>query len=224
MQFAPVKTEELRTTLMLARVRQQLIKRHIQLSNAIRGYATEFGLIAATGLDKLEPLLVRIAQDESLPELAREMFAMQGRDYAWLQVGLKAIEAKLQARHRANADSRRLAQIPGDGPIGTMALVMKAPDPCLFPLGRHFAAWIGLTPRDHSTAGKTHRQDHPRRRSDAAQRAGGGSHRRDPAGETRPWPSVAQAPWATGAQAAKARAGGACQQDCPDRMEAVGDG
>jgi transposase len=32
---------------------------------------------------------------------------------------------------------------------------MKAPDPRLFPSGRHFAAWIGLTPKDHSTAGKT---------------------------------------------------------------------
>ena len=55
----------------------------------------------------------------------------------------------------SNADSLRLAQIPGIGPIGATALVMKAPDPRLFPSGRHFAAWIGLTPKDHSTAGKT---------------------------------------------------------------------
>ena len=155
MQFVPVKTEEQQAALMLAGVRQQLITRRTQLSNAIRGYATEFGLITAKGLDKLEPLLVRIAQDASLPELAREMFAMQGRAYAQLQVELKAIEARLMAWHRANADSRRLAQIPGIGPIGATALVMKAPDPRLFPSGRHFAAWIGLTPKDHSTAGKT---------------------------------------------------------------------
>jgi len=155
MQFVAVKTEEQQAALMLMGVRQQLITRRTQLSNAIRGYATEFGLIAAKGLDKLEPLLVRIAQDESLPELAREMFALQGRAYAQLQVELKAIEARLMAWHRANADSRRLAQIPGIGPIGATALVMKAPDPRLFRSGRHFAAWIGLTPKDHSTAGKT---------------------------------------------------------------------
>src|SRR6202048_2224718 len=83
------------------------------------------------------------------------MFAMQGRDYARLQIELKAIEARLLAWHRANADSRRLAKIPGGGPVGATALVMKAPDPRLFPSGRHFAAWIGLTPKDHSTAGKT---------------------------------------------------------------------
>jgi transposase len=155
MQFVPVKTEEQQAALMLMGVRQQLMTRRTQLSNAIRGCAAEFGLITAKGLDKIEPLLVRIAQDESLPALAREMFAGQGRDYARLQVDLKAIDARLMAWHRANPDSRRLARIPGVGPIGASALVMKAPDPRLFPSGRHFAAWIGLTPKDHSTAGKT---------------------------------------------------------------------
>jgi transposase len=155
MQFVPVKTEEQQAALMLAGVRQQLIARRTQLSNAIRGYAAEFGLITTKGLDKVEPLSLRIAQDESLPELAREMFAVHGREYARLQVELKAIDARLMAWHRANADSWRLAKIPGIGPIGATVLVMKAPDPRLFPSGRHFAAWIGLTPKDHSTAGKT---------------------------------------------------------------------
>src|SRR5277367_6441915 len=155
MQFVPVKTEEQQAALMLVGVRQQLITRRTQLGNAIRGYAAEFGLITAKGLDKIEPLLAQIARDESLPALAREMFALQGRDYARLQVELKAIEARLLAWHRANADSRRLAQIPGVGPVGATAVAMKTPDPRLFSSGRHFAAWIGLTPKDHSTAGKT---------------------------------------------------------------------
>ena len=61
------------------------------------------------------------------------MFTLQGREYAQLQVELKAIEARLMAWHRANADSRGLAKIPGVGPIGATALVMKAPDPQAFP-------------------------------------------------------------------------------------------
>src|ERR1700730_7127574 len=92
MQFVPVKTEEQQAALMLVGVRQQLITRRTQLSNAIRGYAAEFGLITAKGLDKIGPLLANIAADESLPELAREMFAVHGREYARLQVELKAIE------------------------------------------------------------------------------------------------------------------------------------
>jgi transposase len=155
MQFVPVKTTEQQAALMLAGTREQLIARRTQLSNTLRGYAAEFGLTAAKGLDKIEPLLAEIAADESLPALARELFAIQGRDYAQLQVELKAIEATLMAWHRVNADSRRLAQIPAIGPIGATELVMKTPDPRTFPSGRHFAAWLGLTPKDHSTAGKT---------------------------------------------------------------------
>ena len=155
MRFVPVKTAEQQTALMLAGMRERLIARRTQLSNAIRGYAAEFGLAAARGLDKIEPLLARISQDESLPALARELFAIQGRDYAQLQVELKAIEVRLLAWHRADACCRRLAQIPGVGPIGATTLVMKTPDPRAFLSGRHFAAWIGLTPKDHSTGGKT---------------------------------------------------------------------
>src|SRR4051794_5129201 len=102
MQFVPVKTEEQQAALMLMGVRQQLMTRRAQLGNAIRGHAAEFGLISAKGLDKIEPLLADIARDESLPELAREMFAVQGRDYARLQVELKAVDARLMVWHRGN--------------------------------------------------------------------------------------------------------------------------
>jgi len=155
MRFVPVKTAEQQAALMLAGQREQMVARRTQLGNMIRGYAAEFGVTEAKGLDKIEPLLARVAQDECVPALARELFAVQGREYVQLQVELKAIEIKLRAWHRANADSRRLAEIPGVGAIGATGLVMKTPDPRAFPSGRHFAAWIGLTPKDHSTAGRT---------------------------------------------------------------------
>ncbi len=154
MRFVPVKSPEEQAALMLVGVRDRLIRTRTQLTNAIRGYATEFGLIAAKGLDKIEPLLARIRADETVPALARELFAAQAKEYGHLQARLKAIEAKLMAWHRKNERSRRLAQIPGVGPIGAAMLAMKTPDPKAFACGRDFAAWIGLTPRDHSTAGK----------------------------------------------------------------------
>src|SRR6202167_5864222 len=67
MQFVAVETEEQQAALMLAGMRQQLITRRTQLSNAIRGYAAEFGLITAKGLLNVELLLAQIAQDKSLP-------------------------------------------------------------------------------------------------------------------------------------------------------------
>ena len=99
-------------------------------------------------------LLARIEADPALPGLAGELFAMQAAEYAQLQAKLALVEARLLAWHRADERSRRLAQIPGIGPIGAVLLTMKTPAPEAFRSGRPFAAWIGLTPRDHATAGK----------------------------------------------------------------------
>jgi transposase len=139
---------------MLVGRRERLIRQRTQLGNAIRGYAAEFGLTAAKGLAHLEPLLERLQADEELPGLARELFAAHAEEYAQLQAHLDEVEAKLMAWHRADDCSRRLARIPGIGPIGAALLMMKTPSPELFRSGRDFAAWIGLTPKDHSTAGK----------------------------------------------------------------------
>jgi transposase len=154
MRFVPVKTTEQQAALMLAGIRDQLVARRTQLSNAIRGCAAEFGLVAAKGLDKIEPLLARIAADTTLPELAQEMFATLGEEYAQLKPKLGKIEAQLLAWHRQNELSQRLAEIPSVGPIGAALMVMKVTDPQAFRSGRDFAAWLGLTPKDHSTAGK----------------------------------------------------------------------
>ena len=154
MRFVPVKTAENQAALMLVRMRDRLVRNRTRIANAIRGHAAEFGLIAPKGLARIEPLLVRIATDESLPELARELFALLGRDYARLQAQIARLDARLMAWHRQDARSRRLAKIPGIGPIGAAMLAMKTPDPHGFRSARQFAAWIGLTPKDHSTAGK----------------------------------------------------------------------
>src|SRR3954451_7289365 len=154
MRFVPVKTAEQQAALMLVGLRDRLIRQRTQLVNVIRGYAAEFGLIAPTGLCRIEPLLERIKADETLPALARELFEMQAADYARLQTQLEDVEDRLMAWHRAHECSRRLARIPGVGPIGAAMLVMKPLAPEAFRSARHFAAWLGLTPKDHSTAGK----------------------------------------------------------------------
>jgi len=154
MRFVPVKTAEQQAALMLVGVRDRLIRCRTQLSNAIRGYAAEFGLTAAKGTAHLVPLLERLQADESVPTLARELFANLAKEYGQMKKQIDEIEAKLIAWHRADQCSRRLARIPGVGPIGAVLLTMKTPEPGLFRSGRQFAAWIGLTPKDHSTAGK----------------------------------------------------------------------
>jgi len=102
MRFVAVKTAEQQAALMLTGIREQLVARRTQLGNMIRGYAAEFGITAAKGLDKIGPLLAEIAQDENVPALARDLFALQGCEFAQVQMELKAIEARLLAWHRAN--------------------------------------------------------------------------------------------------------------------------
>ena len=154
MRFVPVKTAEQQAALMLVGTREALIRRRTQLSNSIRGYAAEFGLVAAKGLDKIEPLLARIAADTALPSLAKEMFATLDKEYERLKADIGQIDAKQMAWHKGNECSRRLVKVPAIGPITASVMVMKVPDPGAFGSGRDFSAWIGLTPKDHSTAGK----------------------------------------------------------------------
>ena len=155
MRFVPVKTAEQQAALMLVGVRERLVRNRTQLSNTIRGYAAEFGITASRGLIRIEQLLECVVTDEALPALARELFALHGKEYEQLNAQLEKIEARLMAWHRADACSQRLAQIPGIGPIGASMLVMKTPAPETFRSARHFAAWLGLTSKDHSTAGKS---------------------------------------------------------------------
>jgi transposase len=64
------------------------------------------------------------------------------------------LEATIVASHRKNVVSRRLVSVPGIGPIIASAIVAGAADARQFKSARHFAAWLGLTPRSHSTGGK----------------------------------------------------------------------
>ena len=153
MRCVPVKTAEQQAALMLVGMRDRLVRNRTQLANAIRGYAAELGLTAAKGVRHIAPLLERIATDGALPEMARDLFAIHALEFVQMQAEIEKLETRLMAWHRADECSRRLAQIPGVGPIGASLLMMKTPAPELFRSGRDFAAWLGLTPRDHSTAG-----------------------------------------------------------------------
>jgi transposase len=70
----------------------------------------------------------------------------------WRRV--EAIEKRLVGLHKADAVSRRPASIPGVGPITAMAIANTVSDPSMFRSGREFAAWLGLTPKSHSSGGK----------------------------------------------------------------------
>jgi len=154
MRFVPMRTAENQAELMLLTTRDLLLKQRTMLINAIRGHAAEFGVTGRKGTDSIAGLRELIAHHEAMPELAREILAGLFKQVESLEGQIRELERRLVAWHRDNDCSRRLTTIPGIGPIGATALAMKVPDPSIFKSARHFAAWLGLTPKNHSTAGR----------------------------------------------------------------------
>ena len=166
MRFVPVKSAEQQGALMLLKVRDLLIKQRTMLINAIRGHAAEFGLVAAKGPIKVAELLRRAyAEENGVPALALEMLSLLSGQLDALEAKLKALETRLMALHRQDPVSQCLATQPGIGPIGAISFALKVTDPQGFRSGRHFAAWLGLTPRENSTGGR-HRQGRISRQGD----------------------------------------------------------
>jgi transposase len=126
------------------------------LVNAIRAHLAEFGIVAARGRMGVAALLAVIAEpDEArLPALARSCLESLVVALRTVEQEIGGAERQIHAWHRGSETSRRLAGIPGIGPIIATALVASVTDPEVFKSGRELAAWIGLVPRQNSTGGK----------------------------------------------------------------------
>ncbi len=149
-----VKSAEQSASQMLLGTRDGLLQRRTQLGNIIRGHAAEFGQVVPKGLVHLKPLLERIAADQSIPVLAKELFAILGEELAELAPRIALLDKKLKDFQRGNELCRRLVEVPTIGPVIASSMVVKISNPAAFRSGRRCAAWVGLTPKDHSTAGK----------------------------------------------------------------------
>ena len=113
-------------------------------------------MVAAKGPVKVGELLQRAhAAKAGVPALALEMLRLLASQLDALAVNIKTIEARLMAWHRADPVSQCLATQPGIGPIGAVSFALKVSDPKAFHSGRHFAAWLGLTPKENATGGRS---------------------------------------------------------------------
>jgi transposase len=154
MRFVPVKSADTQAQAMVLSARELLVKQRTQLINAVRGHAAEFGLIAARGTANVAAILAKMADTNAgVPARAQQILARLGRQIDTLDREIDALEKDMATQHKASADSRRLATAPGVGPIVALTLTLCV-DPTQFENGRHFAAWLGLTPREKSTGGK----------------------------------------------------------------------
>ncbi|NYS26762.1 IS110 family transposase [Rhodobacteraceae bacterium 2376] len=153
MRFVPVKSEDTQALLMTHKAREFLVRQQTQIVNAMRAHLGEFGIVVAKGIHNIERLIMACEQ-ASLPAPARKALRLLADQLVDTQEKIQTLTADIQADARGNEAAQRLQTIPGIGPITASALVAALPDIAEFKSGRDLSAWLGLTPRPHSTGGK----------------------------------------------------------------------
>jgi transposase len=156
MRFVPVKNVEQQAVLALHRVRQGFVRARTAQANQIRGLLGEFGIIVPQGIGYIATRVPELIEDGSneLPGAFRQLVQRLLDHLKDLDRQVGELEAKIQAWHRSNDLSRKLAQVPGIGPITASALVASIGDAKSFDSGRQVAAWLGLVPKQNSSGGK----------------------------------------------------------------------
>ena len=140
---------------MVFRIRELLIRQRTQAINALRGHLGEFGKIVPQGAANGSKLIAIVEDPESgLPADAIPTLKVLVAALMQLKAEIGKLDAEIEGRAWKNEVARRLMTVLGIGPLIATALAVLAPPPEMFRKARDFAAWLGLTPRQHSTGGK----------------------------------------------------------------------
>jgi transposase len=153
MRFVPVKTLEQQATLTLHRVRLGFVEERTATINRIRGLLAEFGVVLPQRA--MEVRRGARAALEQLPPLASRALADLLTHVRTLDDRVAEYERELEQHARHDERAKRIQALSGIGPISASAIVASVADAREFCSGRQFAAWLGLTPKQYSTGGKT---------------------------------------------------------------------
>ncbi len=156
MRFVPIQNGEQQAVLAMHRARQGFVKARTAQANQIRGLLAEYGIIIPQGISHIAKRLPDILEDgeNGLPGAFRQLRHRLGDPLKELDRQVGELEVQIQVWHRENEASKKLARIPGIGPITASALVASIGDAKSFENGRQLAAWLGLVPKQHSSGGK----------------------------------------------------------------------
>ena len=128
-----------------------MVRQRTQIVNAIRAQLGEFGIVVAKGIHNVDRLL-DAARD--VPPAARPALDMLAGQLSDGQARIEEVTARIGALQGEDELARRLATTPGVGAISSSAFAATTPDVAAFRSARDYAAWLGLTPRAHSSGGK----------------------------------------------------------------------
>ncbi len=155
--FVPVKSEAAQAGATVLRTRHLLERQRTQAINALRGHMAEYGFIVAQGRWHVDRLIEMIEDEEvALREDARIGLRALAATINSLTQHLDSLDRQIRTSVKQNETARRLMTIPGVGPMTAASIVALVSDPSVFRCGRDLSAWVGLTPKEHSSGGKQH--------------------------------------------------------------------
>jgi transposase len=156
MRFVSPKTVEQQDLQALHRVRSRVMKERTALANQARGLLAEYGVAVAQGIHRLRHALPRILEDaeNGLSSDARELFAELYEQLLVCDERVEHYDARIKRLFKRSPVCQKLACVEGVGPLIATAMVAAVGDASAFKNGRQLAAWLGLTPRQHSSGGK----------------------------------------------------------------------
>lgn len=156
MRFVQIKSAEQQASMMVIRTRALFIRQRTNVVLALRSHMAEYGLVSDTGLASFTKLRTAVAQadDSKIPQAARLVFNEMAAEIEALTQRIARIDSQIAAHAKRDEDIIRLTTIPGIGTLIASTIKAQVPDPHGFKSGRHFASWLGLTPRLNSSGGK----------------------------------------------------------------------
>lgn len=156
MRFVEVKSLEQQDMQTLHRIRRLAIKQRTQVANHLRGLLAEYGIALNRGLGRLRREATELtAEPDRLTGALRRALTDNFEQLEVLDRQLRALDRDLAERCRSDERSRRLAEVPGVGPLTATALVAKVGHARQFPNGRAMSAYLGLVPGQNSSGGQT---------------------------------------------------------------------
>jgi transposase len=155
MRFVPIKTIDQQAILAWHNVREGWKEERTALLNRVRGLLAEYGVVVGRSANRFLAVLPKLTEDTRLPDPVRALLLEAREQFAALHARLARCDAQISAHARNSPAAQRASELLGVGPVTSSALAATVPDATVFKSGRQFGAWLGLTPRQHSSGGRT---------------------------------------------------------------------
>ncbi len=156
-KLAPMKSIDHQAMQSIQRSRELIIQERTAISNHIRGLLLEFGIAIPRGLVYLRKHLPLILEDaeNGLPMAYRPALHRMLMRFHATEEDLAFMDEQIKQVVKSNDGCQRLTALEGVGPIGAVLLFATLGSGNAFKNGREFSAYIGLTPKQYSSGGKT---------------------------------------------------------------------